>query len=339
MALVGKGSISTQGPDENARRKQTIYRWNLRTTECRDFVRELYPYLVAKQQQARILIGCPSSGERAEAAHAALISLHRTGSSTVDFPAPTSMFEPGWYVRSDIVWGKANPMPESVTDRPTKSHEYLFLLTKSARYYYDADAVRETAEYGRRDQPASTWDRLGTADKDAVRVNGSTSGGDPSAGRNLRTVWTIATAPYPGAHFATFPPKLVEPCVKAGAPEKVCGECGAGWRRIVDKEFVKQWDVSQDTPRASAAVMGRKPIGAGMTANGYNRVTTTGWSPSCAHDAETVPSVVLDPFAGSGTVGMVAQALGRRAVLIDLNGEYLVQAMGRNNQTPLGLIG
>ena len=179
----------------------------------------------------------------------------------------------GWYLRSDIIWSKPNPMPESVTDRPTKSHEYLFLLTKSARYYFDADAVREmsTGQQGAaamfarpngnsRNAPDGRPNRGGSEHTLVPRV-------DPGA-RNIRSVWTIATQPYPGAHFATFPPKLVEPCVKAGCPSG---------------------------------------------------------------------GVVLDPFGGSGTTGMVAQALGRKAVLIDLNGDYLVQAMKRNAQSPLGL--
>jgi DNA modification methylase len=220
----------------------------------------------------------------------------------------------GWYLRSDIIWSKPNPMPESVTDRPTKAHEYLFLLAKSPRYYFDADAVRERAESGPSDLRKMAEGRerigglvkeqtdpllkasaltnigrkrsvggrpLGTHGEAAPDSDRQTAGArmgrgagwrdDPSTtpvGRNLRSVWTIATQPYPGAHFATFPEKLVEPCVKAGCP----------------------------------------PDG-----------------------------TVLDPFAGSGTVGRVANRLGRRAILIDLSAEYIDQAMLRNAQAPLGL--
>jgi len=168
----------------------------------------------------------------------------------------------GWYLRSDIIWAKPNPMPESVTDRPTKAHEYLFLLAKSPRYYFDAEAVREPFAglpyQGRQNGAILNGDR-----KDRGRTIGMTT-----TARNIRTVWTVATQPYPGAHFATFPEKLVEPCVKAGCPSE---------------------------------------------------------------------GVVLDPFAGSGTVGRVANRLGRRAVLIDLSADYIDQAMLRNAQTPLGL--
>jgi len=131
----------------------------------------------------------------------------------------------GWYLRSDIIWSKPNPMPESCTDRPTKAHEYVFLLTKRPRYFYDADAVRETAEYGRR-----AWSCVesvlaaATTGSDArphhgIRKAASVTGGDPGAGRNRRTVWTIPTQAYSEAHFATFPEALVVPCVLAGSRE------------------------------------------------------------------------------------------------------------------------
>jgi DNA modification methylase len=137
----------------------------------------------------------------------------------------------GWYLRSDIIWHKPNTMPESVTDRPTKAHEYLFMLTKSVRYYYDAEAIKE------------------------------------QAARNRRSVWTIATQPFPGAHFAVFPPALVEPCIKAGTKEG---------------------------------------------------------------------GLVLDPFAGSGTVGMVALRLARQFLGVELNPRYAKMAKQRiENDAPL----
>jgi DNA modification methylase len=124
----------------------------------------------------------------------------------------------GWYLRSDIIWSKPNPMPESVTDRPTKAHEYLFLLSKSRDYFYDADAIRESAQYGRREQPADTWNRVGNGGKSPEHVTGATPGSDPSAGRNKRSVWEIATAPYAAAHFA-----CVDDETEALTP--------SGWRR------------------------------------------------------------------------------------------------------------
>ena len=119
----------------------------------------------------------------------------------------------GWFLRSEIIWHKPNPMPESVTDRPTKAHEQVFLLSKQPRYYYDADAIREDAECDRLRGPALHGDAVST------NGNAGLARRESHGVRNKRTVWTIATQPYSGAHFATFPPKLIEPCVLAGCPE------------------------------------------------------------------------------------------------------------------------
>ena len=117
----------------------------------------------------------------------------------------------GWWVRSDIIWHKPNPMPEAVTDRPTTSHEHVFLLAKGEKYYYDADAIRESAEYGRR----SAFRGGGAyVEQNAPSVTGS----NPEAGRNKRSVWTVPTPSFPEAHFATFPEALVRPCILAGSP-------------------------------------------------------------------------------------------------------------------------
>ncbi|MDI9684286.1 DNA-methyltransferase [Burkholderia cenocepacia] len=123
----------------------------------------------------------------------------------------------GWYLRSDIIWSKGNPMPESVTDRPTKSHEYLFLLAKSERYFYDHEAVKEPAVS---DHPSGNGfkrdARLSYKDGNGARGNDK-QWTDIGGKRNRRTVWNINTKPYKGAHFAVFPPALVEPCILAGS--------------------------------------------------------------------------------------------------------------------------
>ena len=127
----------------------------------------------------------------------------------------------GWYLRQDIIWHKPNPMPESVIDRCTKAHEYIFLLSKSQRYYFDADAIKEPSAYFGKD----TRSGMGN-----IRYEGKRTEGDAAANgqqsfvtinetRNKRSVWTVTTKPFKGAHFATFPPDLIEPCVKAGCPE------------------------------------------------------------------------------------------------------------------------
>jgi hypothetical protein len=188
-------------------------------------MRELYPYLIAKRSQARLawaFLEMSKDAKRlartAEAQEVkgrrawivdALSRLNR--GEDVDVPSwlgvPPSVEEPGWYLRSDVIWAKPNPMPESVTDRPTKSHEYLFLLSKRATYFYDADAVREphlTAD-DRRNHEAFQPSRgriVGMPDGDVQRIGTNGPSTWPAAGRNKRSVWTVATQPYSGAHFA-----------------------------------------------------------------------------------------------------------------------------------------
>jgi DNA modification methylase len=244
----------------------------------------------------------------------------------------------GWYLRSDVVWSKPNPMPESVTDRPTKSHEYVFLLSKRERYYFDADAVREAVAEGTAERYAAGFSNsYHDGNSPGGRFKGPAGFGTHApAGRNIRSVWHIATQPYPGAHFATFPEALVEPCVKAGTSERgVCPDHGAPWVRLTRREGGERYATGKSAEKNGA---GLATAFSGYT-DGSSAPTfvTLDWCPSCGHDAESVPATVLDPFAGSGTTGRVAQRLGRRAVLIDLNPAYLVQAMVRNRDIPLGL--
>ncbi len=244
----------------------------------------------------------------------------------------------GWWLRSDIVWSKPNPMPESVTDRPTRSHEYIFLLTKKARYYYDADAIREP-------QTGNAHSR-GSEDGNAAyqEARGSHYGRkSPSTivpgGRNRRSVWEIATQPYPKAHFATFPEKLVEPCILAGTSERgCCPECGAPWERMVEKD--RRFE-------SGSGKAGNLPIGKnGPNLQGGGETvdvrrgpvvdtTTVGWRPTCDHEGDPVPCRVLDPFAGSGTVGLVAERLGRHSILIDASEDYCQMARERTAQMGL----
>lgn len=258
--ITGMGSICrVERESRNKHRNIPLYRWNMRSNQCREVVREIYPYLVGKQHEARLLLGCPSSGPDAEKAHASLIALHNAREATIDFPAPESLYEPGFYLRSDIVWSKLNPMPESVTDRPTKAHEYLFLLTKSAKYFFDQEAVREPTENRVVQKPAG-WNQ-GNGRHDTINGRYEKDGTVAEiSGRNLRSVWTIATQPFPEAHFATFPEAIPEKCIKAGSK---------------------------------------------------------------------IGDVVLDPFFGAGTVGLVAEKLNRKWIGIELNPEYCEMAKKR----------
>src|SRR5215813_10692340 len=193
----------------------------------------------------------------------------------------------GWYLRSDIIWSKPNPMPESVTDRPTKAHEYLFLLSKSSRYFYDADAIREPAED--RPQPlatAKTKTPNATAWLNNAYAPGASGYGHNPSGRNKRSVWEIATESYPEAHFATFPQALVEPCIKSGTSEHgVCPECGAPWEQITQTSY----EPTTRTPAPNKGHLGAfGERAANMTRDGFvpnrdKQITHLGWKPSCGH--------------------------------------------------------
>jgi len=281
----------------------------------------------------------------------------------------------GWYLRSDIIWAKPNPMPESVTDRPTKAHEYLFLLTKQARYYYDAEAVREPNSptgmpYG---AEKSTKVGVDTLHPGGIRQTGLIGRSFErrkelgSNGRNRRDVWTIPTAPYRGAHFATFPPALVEPCILAGTSAKGnCPECGKPWERVVEREKARDKDGElrdvEAERRADREKTGRTDGKVAGPGNLIDKTTTTGWRPTCycgkdfpipqddldadptlMDDFEIephapVPAIVLDPFCGSGTVGQVCQKYGRRFVGLDLSRLYLKLAEERLLKSPIGLL-
>jgi DNA modification methylase len=176
----------------------------------------------------------------------------------------------GWYLRQDIIWAKPNPMPESVTDRCTKSHEYLFLLTKSARYYFDNEAIKEPAnpKYESRYDSGSGGKKNKELAESGFGLTKPIGSRDYSGKRNKRDVWTINTKPFAGAHFAVMPEALVEPCILAGSKER-------------------------DT--------------------------------------------VLDPFAGSGTVGVVALRHNRDFVGVEINPEYAELARQRISDTDLYL--
>lgn len=228
----------------------------------------------------------------------------------------------GWWLRSDIVWEKPNAMPESVTDRPTRSHEMIFLLAPSNRYFYDHIALKSPASEGSvaRVRQKNFANQTG-GDKDygktgintnrSIRKTLENFAKNPM--RNKRDVWTVSTKPYPGAHFAVFPPDLVEPMIRAGTSEAgACPHCGKAWVRTTERVTgVPESSLIDTTPRTLA-------------------INTTGWAPGCRCEfAQAVPCVVLDPFGGSGTTAMVAQRLGRRWEIIDANPNYVKLAEDR----------
>jgi DNA modification methylase len=236
----------------------------------------------------------------------------------------------GWWLRSDIVWAKPNAMPESVVDRPTRAHEFVFLLTKAPRYFYDGEAVREPDQGGRSGNGYKRPERLSYRGSEGPR--GQECQWVGGAGRNRRSVWTVPTQCFKGAHFATFPEALVEPCLLAGSSPTACRTCGAPWRRIIDarrlldgkKEIKGGWTKAD-----------KLHSGMALEATGFGhwrvevRRQTVGWEPTCEHDDPGGRCLVLDPFAGAATTGVVAARHGRDFLGIELSGAYARMARRR----------
>lgn len=208
--------------------------------------------------------------------------------------------------------------------RPTRAHEYLFQFVKQVPYYADMEAVREeiTPESLKRDQYIYTGKRGAECpDEKRERPSNQSAYCNPS-GRNLRDVWTINPQSYKRSHYATFPEKLVEPCIKVSTSQKgVCPKCGAQYARIVDTQQIKRERPADRTDRHNQEGMNS----CGNTVAGV-KSTTLGWKPTCACACgctETVPAVVYDPFMGSGTVAAVAARMGRNYLGSELSEDYL----------------
>lgn len=234
----------------------------------------------------------------------------------------------GWWVRSVIIWAKNNPMPESVRDRPTESHEYILMLTKSAKYYWDQEAVREKANTPLDCKSSQTFGAKGGKVEQIYGAKHLVSGKQwvNNGGRNIRSVWPFPSQPYPEAHFATFPEELPKRCILAATPEKgSCARCGKPWVRVVDTKLIPQ------APRSEV----RKENWHSWEVMGTNVTQTLGWKAQCDCGVGTVPALVLDPFCGSGTTLWVAKKLGRRAVGYDISAEYCQLALERNRQMSL----
>ena len=236
----------------------------------------------------------------------------------------------GWYIRSEIIWHKPNPMPESVKDRCTKAHEYIFLLSKNVKYYFDNEAIKEDAKYPQGPNSSHAI-RKGVGDP-KMKTRGGLHKIGALAKKNKRSVWTVTTKPFKGAHFATFPKDLIEPCVLAGCPEKMCCECGTPYKRQMQKtgEFQRRWS------KTIATAEGSPHEGQSSMQNIYEDL---GLQKQCdCKTNETKAGTVLDPFGGSGTTGIVAAQHNRNAVLLELNQEYIDLAKERINKE-LGIFG
>lgn len=236
----------------------------------------------------------------------------------------------GWVLRQDIIWAKPSPMPESVRNRCTKAHEYVFMLSKGQDYFYDCEAVREPhslSSVARASNPNNPRTLSKGAGVSEIGVKSLAYAVDKVVlnqyGANKRSVWTIASESYAGAHFATFPTKLVEPCILAGTSAYgACAQCGTPWERVVDRNRVAT------RPGENTKTDGKTPMEMGNRdpLRHTTDTNTVGWAQRCdCATEEVVPCVVLDPFVGSGTTCCVAIEHGRRSVGIDLSAKYLTE--------------
>ena len=253
-----------------------------------------------------------------------------------------------WWLRSDIIWHKPNPMPESIKDRPTKSHEYIFLMAKSEKYFYDDEAIKEPAvkagkvihSYGfgaknRRDVSSVNDQRTRTGIANWDQPCPPT--------RSKRSVWTVTTRGYKDAHFATFPVDLISPCIKAGTSEKgCCPTCGAAQLRILEEVESSEPPVNGwDTEPGSHGREKRRKWDTGDHSQGQRIAErrdeyrsknyendcpptrrTIGFEPACDCGGDPVPCTVLDVFCGSAATGEAAMVAGADFIGIELNPDY-----------------
>lgn len=254
-----------------------------------------------------------------------------------------AMQERGWIVRSEIAWAKTSAMPESVRDRPTSAWEPIWMFAKQARYFYDGDAVRQPntdatiARHARSgvESPsdhAYSNGRHGLAPhRGSLAISGGLGmEGGRALGANLRNVWTLGPSPFADAHFATFPPEIPRRCILAGTSDKgACPACGSPWGRVVERGRYGSRNDHTGRYEVGNRQQSSELKGANYYAN-YRPPETTGWQQGCScPPAPPRPCVVLDPFGGSGTTGLVADRLGRDAVLVELNPEYARMAEKR----------
>jgi site-specific DNA-methyltransferase (adenine-specific) len=228
----------------------------------------------------------------------------------------------GWIVRNKLVWWKPNAMPTSVSDRLNLTYDVVYFLTRGPRYFFDLDAIREphrtlgkpratTSDGHERALGPLAANRRGLDELHAVGAVGHPRGKNPG------DVWSIGTRGYRGAHFATFPPRLVERPILAACPEAVCTSCGEAWRRA---RVVRRSSSTVPTPDTGRIR---------RYAKAWQTTVQRGELVPCGCGAPTRPGVVLDPFFGTGTVGVVAERFGRDWIGIELNPKYAAMAEER----------
>jgi len=235
--------------------------------------------------------------------------------------------EQGWILRNSIVWHKPNAMPSSVKDRFSNSYEPVFMLVKKKKYWFDLGAVRVAHKgspigkdgVAKNDSSNQAWGGKGYL---AIHKHNEYN----PLGKNPGDLWRIPTHPFPQAHFATFPPKLIEPMIKSSCPMWICEKCGEARVRISEKKYVQPETRGSTKISRSKDKEGFRPKAIYSTEN-----KTIGWT-GCDCKADWKSGVVLDPFMGAGTTGMVAKELGRNYVGIELSKEYIKIAEARINK-------
>ena len=295
-----------------------IYRWVPNRVEDKILLlAELYPYLIAKKKQALLAWNLLqiSKGARDRAFNKKndqkcnwiVKNLYRLNhQNNIVIPdwmeEPESLLEDGWYLRSEVVWKKSNPMPESVKSRPSKSHEQLFLLSKTSKYFYDYEIIKEKQKpisirrissknrvTKRKDYDDPNYAISGNAqDKTYDKMRKKLRDGEEVL-CNKKDVWEVPTGRTKAKHFAAYPPELIIPCIKASSSSGgVCPQCAKPWKRISNVD------------------------------------PTIDFAPDCnCGRKESRPAIVLDPFNGSGTTAAVCHQLGRRYVGAEINPEYI----------------
>lgn len=233
----------------------------------------------------------------------------------------------GWIVRNKVIWAKPNPLPSSVTDRLSLTYEVVYLLVRSPRYFFDLDAIRKAhrSHSGRKAgapvAAAPAWAGPLAGKQDGLRRARATGQPGHELGKNPGDVWTISTRGFRGPHFATFPPDIVRPVLLATCPEAICSRCGVPWKRKVTAQRIPVGPASNAAKPTDHHVMRFK--------DRWHTVREIGELIPCACGAPTVRGTVMDPFMGAGTVGLVAEQLGRDWLGIEINPDYRLLALNR----------
>ncbi len=320
---LGKVNLKTKAGSSDNRgivTRRDNYNWRLDGNSALEINKAIYPYLVAKKKQACLIYTLDKLNKKKHDSKTVPKDIQNKKEKLyelikkcnqrepVDLPSwveePKQEIEPGWYLRCDIGWEKTNPMPDGAKDRPTRGHEYIFLLTKSPQYFYDYYRVLEDTKY----QPDGIQGFGATNQEGTFRMDQERTF-EHYGKRNRRAVWRQSVSTYRGKHFATYPPKLITPCVQASTSEEgCCVECGTPWVRTFEK-------VKEDA----------------YNKKGYNLVLKDmGFHKDCkCKTTEKKRCLVLDPFNGTGTTGEVAITDHQNYVGIELNKEYLEIARER----------